>query len=388
MNASRQSEDLLQRVFREVWKSRGISPACLARRLGVKATSVEAASRKLARQGLVEFKAKGEKIRLNPNHGCVGGIDLGASHLHFALADLRGAILRERVEKVQPEDGPQKTTVQIKNGIRALTTEYPVRRHGRVLALGIGVPSAVDAARGVVANANNLPGWSNLDLRRLIESACRVPVYLENDANMAAIGEHWQGVARGVDNFVFVAIGTGVGAGVFIDGKLYRGRRGAAGEIYRMNLEWPRWMEDFGETGYFESYASGQGLAAAGRRLLGPDTAAPSAGLAGERDAHFVFEAFRRGSPQARAALELCFTILAVGLANVVTVLDPEMIVLGGGVSQGAPEFLRETVARVGRRVVPDFPPVRLSRLGDKAQTYGAVASALDLAREVVCRQL
>jgi len=388
MNATKQSAEISQRVFREVREHREVSLARLARRLGVKTARVEAAARKLARKGLVEFRAGGEKIRLNPNHGCVVGIDLGASHLHFALANLRGYILAERTEKLRPEDGPQKTTAQIQHGIQRLAAEGQVKGHGRVLALGIGVPSAVDAERGVVAYANNLPGWSDINLRRLLESACRVPVYIENDANLAAIGEHWRGAARGVDNFVFVAIGTGIGTGVFINGKLYRGRTGAAGEIYRMNLEWPRWAEDFGETGYFENYASGQGLAAAGRRLLGASPAGVPSGLAQEREAYFVFEAFRQGNPRARAALEQCFTILAVGLANVVTVLDPELIVLGGGVSQGAPDFLLETIGRVGPRLVLDFPPVRRSLLGDKAQTFGAIASALNLACEVVSRQL
>jgi len=262
-----------------------------------------------------------------------------------------------------------------------------VREHGRVLALGIGVPSSVDAERGVVAYANNLPGWTDISLGRMLEKECRVPVYVENDANMAAIGEHWRGAARRVANFVFVAVGTGIGTGIFVNGKLYRGRTGAAGEIYRMNLEWPRWAEDFPDTGYLESYASGQGLAAEGRRLLAGTAAAAPFGLAQERDAYFVFEAFRQGNPEARAALEKCFTILAVGLANIVTVLDPELIVLGGGVSQGAPEFMLETIGRVGPRLVPDFPPVRLSALGDKAQTCGAIAAALNLARDVISRQ-
>ena len=387
MRTAKQSRDILQHIVHAGMEQREVSLARLARTLGVKTSSVEVAARRLARNGLVEFRPGREKLRLNPNSGCVVGIDMGASHLHFALANLRGEIVRERTEKIRPEDGPQKTTSQIKSGIQALALGDRVREHGCVLALGIGVPSSVDAERGVVAYANNLPGWTDISLGRMLEKECRVPVYVENDANMAAIGEHWRGAARRVANFVFVAVGTGIGTGIFVNGKLYRGRTGAAGEIYRMNLEWPRWAEDFPDTGYLESYASGQGLAAEGRRLLAGTAAAAPFGLAQERDAYFVFEAFRQGNPEARAALEKCFTILAVGLANIVTVLDPELIVLGGGVSQGAPEFMLETIGRVGPRLVPDFPPVRLSALGDKAQTCGAIAAALNLARDVISRQ-
>ena len=119
-------------------------------------------------------------------------------------------------------------------------------------ALAIGVPSPVDPRSGLVAFANNLVGWKNVDLRRALEKEFRVPVCLENDANMAAIGEHWRGVARDARSFVFIALGTGIGSGIFIDGRLYRGRTGNAGELFRLNLEWPRWDEDFGDLGYFD----------------------------------------------------------------------------------------------------------------------------------------
>jgi glucokinase len=223
-------------------------------------------------------------------------------------------------------------------------------------------------------------------LKRDLEREFRVPVALQNDANAAAIGEHWRGVARGVNNFFFIALGTGIGAGVFVNGRLFVGRRGAAGEMHRMNVEWRRWNEEFGDTGFFESYASGLGIAALGRELMG--AASPSQSLAEERDARFVFDAFRQGNREARKALETIFTILAVGIANVVAVLDPDLFVLGGGIAKGAPEFMLETVQTVARRIQPDLPPVRLSSLEDKAQTFGAIFSALTAAHEAAAAKL
>jgi len=318
----------------------------------------------------------------------VVGIDLGGSHLHFALADFRGDLVSELKERVRPEDGPRKMIAQIKEGIRQLLADGSPGAQSRLRGLAIGVPSPVDTKHGVVAFANNLPGWRNVHLGHELEKAFRVPVFMENDVNMAAIGEHWRGIARGVDNFVFVALGTGIGSGIFIAGKLYRGRTGAAGELYRMNLEWPRWDEDFGDTGYLESYASGQGIAAEGRQLLSSISSNRAPTLAQERDAGFVFESVRAGDPRALAVLKKTFTILGVGIANVVAVLDPNLIVLGGGVVKGAPELLLATVEKVVHRVQPHPPPIKMSSLGDKAQTYGAVCAALTLAQEAIARCL
>lgn len=309
--------------------------------------------------------------------GCVVGVDLGASHWHAMLADCRGKVLSEVRESLRPEDGPRRMIAQMTAGIRRLASSSGKRLRG----LAVGVPSAVVPTSGRVTFANNLPGWKNVRLREALEREFRVPVWVENDVNLAALGEHWRGVAQGARNFVFVALGTGIGAGVFIDGKLHRGRTGSAGEIYRLNLEWPRWNHDFGDTGYFEAVVSGLGIAALGRERLKSRSAGAAAGLAGERDARFVFDSFRRGNARARAVLENVFTVLGVGLANLVAVLDPELIVLGGGVAQGAPEFMLRIVRKVVRRIQPDPPPVKLSALGENAQALGAVCAALEAAR-------
>ncbi len=394
MNRTRDSETL--RLLREISPRGELSVSALARALGVKPSVVLSEARVLISKGLVSLRDGGKKIGLNPEYGYVVGIDLGGSHLHFALADFRGEILSDSTEKVRPEDGPRKMIGQIKEGIRRLAAAAGFGPSGRekkrgtprLRALAMGVPSPVDPKRGLVAFANNLPGWKNIHLGLELEKEFRVPVFLENDANMAAIGEHWRGVARGADNFIFIALGTGIGSGIFADGKLYRGRSGWAGELFRMNVEWPRWEEDFGEVGYFESHVSGMGIAAEGRKALGPHSPQGSGDLAKERDALFVFEAFRQGSRDAQKVLEKIFTMLGVGVADIVAVLDPELIVLGGGVTKGAPELLIATVEKVLRRIHQDPPPVRLSALEDKAQTYGAIFSALTAAQEAVARRL
>lgn len=376
----------LQRVFREVARCGETSAPELSCSLGLRLSTVNARVRTLMQRGMVSLRDGRKRLGLNAAYGFVVGIDLGASHLHYALADFRGEMLRESDQKIRPEDGPARLIRQTGKGIRTLVAGLPP--HGRLRAAAIGVPSPVTPREGLVTWANNLPGWKDVHLRAELEREIHVPISLENDANMAAIGEHWRGVAQGVDNFVFIALGTGIGSGVFVEGKLYVGRTGAAGELYRMNIDWPRWGEDFEDTGHFESYVSGLGIAAEGHKAVGTEVGGKPSGLREERDAYFVFEAWRQGNPWARDVLERIFTMLGVGVANVVAVLDPALIVFGGGVSRGAPDFMLATVEKVVRRIQPDPPPLKLSALQDKAQTYGAIYSALSLAQEAVLRQL
>jgi len=402
MGKSRQIETSLDQILATVASERVVSVRDLARELGVKPPELKKQVRLLSRAGIIRLGGRGRTLAPNPSFGSVVGIDLGASHLHFALADFAGEILNDSTEKIRPEDGPQKLIAQIKRGIRR--QEAAVKDQGRgansnraakksakppfpLRGIAIGVPSPVVPATRLVSLANNLPGWKNIRLAQVLERDFRVPVSIENDANMAAMGEHWRGVARGVSNFVFIALGTGIGAGVFVDGNLVRGRTGSAGELFRMNVEWPRWDEDFGDVGYFETHVSGMGIAAHGRKLLGA-AAAESSNLAADRDAYFVFESLRQGNPQARTVLEKVFTMLGVGIANIVAVLDPDLIVLGGGVVRGAPELLLATVERVVRRILKDLaPPIKISALEDKAQMHGAVFSALTAAQNALLDQ-
>ena len=378
-------ESAERRVFQEIANHETVSIRLLAGQLGIQPQSLRSQLRSLVKKGLLVFSEGGAKVGINPSFGQVVGIDLGASHLHFALADFRGKILQDSNKRIRPEDGPRKLIAQIVEGARHLGAKVG----GRLRAVAIGVPSPVDAERGVVAFAYNLPGWKNIHLARALEEKLRVPIFLENDANMAAIGEHWRGVAQDVDNFVFIAIGTGTGSGVFVNGKLYRGRTGSAGEVYRMNIDWPRWAENFGDSGHFESYVSGMGIAAEGRKALPPPASSAASDLAAERDAYFVFEAFRQGDPNARSVLERIFTMLGVGISNIVAILDPDLIVLGGGIVKGAPEFMLSIVRKVVQHIYKEnAPPIKLSALEDKAQTFGAIRSALTVAQAAVARRL
>ena len=302
-------------------------------------------------------------------------VDMGATRIRFVLANARGEILGESREFLHAESGPRGVVSQIANGIaRLIPAGQP---HDCLCGIAIGVPGGVDPKTGKVLDANNIPGWREVDMGRELEEEFHAPVYLDNDANMAAIGEHWRGVARGVNDFVFIALGTGIGAGIFLDGRIRRGRTGFAGELFRMNLDWNRWNEEFPDTGYLESYVSGVGIAAAGRKLSVDGNGNQASTLAESRDARYVFEALHRGDAKARTLVENCFLMLGVATANFVSILDPELIVFNGGIVQGAPDMLLQIVEKVVRRIHPRPPRIELSTLGDKAQIWGAIETLL-----------
>ena len=310
------------------------------------------------------------------NAGYGVAVDMGASHLRFVLATADGAIRTEAREQVKAEAGPAGVIGQLRDGIAIL-----IRKSGAAVAelqgIAIGVPGGVDPQSGKVIDANNVPGWREVDMGRALEDAFGVPVFLDNDANMAAIGKHWRGVAQGVDNFVFIALGTGIGSGVFVNGRICRGRSGFAGELFRMNLDWKRWNEDFPDTGYLEAHVSGVALATEGRKISNTGNGSGSGTLAQTRDARYVFEALHQGNPQAQALVENSFLILGVAVANVISMLDPEMVVFNGGIVKGAPDLLINTVEKVVQRIHPKPPVIRLSTLEDKAQIWGALYTLL-----------
>ena len=315
-----------------------------------------------------------------PEYGIA--LDMGATHLRFVLANDRNEILKEIRDRVLTESGPRGVSAQICDSIARL---LPSEGRERFRGIAIGVPSAVDPKTGRILDANNIPGWREVDLGLEIEERFQVPVYVDNDANMAAIGEHWRGVAGEVSDFVFIALGTGIGAGIFVNGQLCRGRTGSAGEIYRMNIDWRQWNEDFGGSGQFEKSVSGMGLATEGRRVLSSSNGS-GANPPDERDARFIFDAVRRGDPRAQALIDRTFEMLGVGVANLISVLDPEMVVFNGGLVRGAPDQLLATVDRVVRRIHPNPPPVRLSALGDQAQIWGALCTLFEPGRQHAIR--
>lgn len=304
-----------------------------------------------------------------------GGIDVGGTKIAAALFTRRGR-MTSRVRMPIDKGTAGKPVIQISRIIRNL--EERVARGGSELkAVGIGIPGIVFAKTGRVW-APNIPGWDRYPLRGELEARTKTPVILGSDRDAYVLGEQWRGAARGLRDVVFLAVGTGIGAGILSGGRLCRGSRGIAGAVGWFALD-PRFKPEYTAMGCFEAEASGGSIARQARELL--RTGAPSAmkgQIRGQLDnitAETVIAAARSGDRLARFIIDSAVGYLGMGIANVVSLMNPEMVVLGGGLFQ-AGDILLGPVKREFKKWAQPIAArqvrIKLSALGEDAGLYGA----------------
>ena len=313
--------------------------------------------------------------RPKADHRCVIGVDIGGSNLRIALADSNGKVLGKRSASTRETSSPEMIVETIREGAEQLLQETSLS-HCALAAVAAGAPGITDADSGVVIATSFLKGWREVPLRSLLESALRVPAAVENDVRVAAIGENWAGSARGVQNFVFLAIGTGIAAGIFVDGKLVHGPDWAAGEVGYMHV--PGTPEDpakRGAPGSLESTIGGEGIREQWQRCC------REAGVSSTHDlnATAIFELARAGDTQAARVLNRSAQMLGYAVYNISLVLNSRLFVLGGGVGMSEP--LRDATQRFLDRYTEPIPPkLIISGLGQDAQLMGAIRLALNTA--------
>lgn len=293
----------------------------------------------------------------------VAGIDLGGSRLRVALADAAGTILARAALPVDATAGPEAVLAQAADSVETLRRQLGDGECS-LSAVGVGTPGLVDASEGIVRSASNLAGWSDVPVRANLTARLGVPVSLENDVNMAALGERARGAARGWRNFIFVALGTGLGAGIVVNGELLRGAHAAAGEIGYTCVGEQRLGPSFRRDGRLEALVGGPGIT---RR-------AGSQWLSAEQ----VFAAARADEAEARIIVAETARWLGIAIGNLAAALDPEGIVLGGGIGSQA-DLLLEPIRTVVQQIAPAPVVIVASTLGADAQLHGAIASALRL---------
>ena len=304
----------------------------------------------------------------------VFAVDLGGTHLRVALVDENGRILKQH-----KQDTPKGDSAQDIIDALARAAECWACNELPVVAVSIMVPGAVDCAKAVVLQAPNLPSLVKFPLKAELEHRLGWPVFLENDANAAAIGEMWLGAARGCRDVVSVTLGTGVGGGVILDGKLWRGSHGSAGEIGHTTVDPFSGLKcKCGNTGCLELFASATAIVRMTRESMSsfPDTSLKS----DELTARAVYEAGLRGDELALAVFKRFGLYLGIGLANVINFLDPQIIVISGGVVNGWDLFAGEMYRQVEERAFPAIvQQVKIAKAecGDNAGLLGAARLAL-----------
>jgi len=313
----------------------------------------------------------------------VVGVDLGGTKIYTALADDRGRLVAETTVPTTAAEGPGAVIARIVSTVREVQGAVSGATH-LTLALGVGSPGPLDPVTGVVHDTPNL-GWHNVPLKKILEEMVGIPVLVDNDANLAALGEYYFGAGRGSRHMVYVTVSTGIGGGLIIDGRIYRGAGGGAGELGHMVLDPDGPLCGCGRRGCLEALASGTAIASRARELVaaggGETILREAGGSAGEITAITVAEAARRGDQEAVGIIEKAGTYLGMGLAGVVNLLNPDMLVLGGGAFKAGRLFWDSMAGEMSARTLTsslDNVRVVAAGLGGKSGLMGAVALALE----------
>jgi len=311
------------------------------------------------------------------------GIDLGGTKMLLGVLDSDSKVVWESRERStgQTEDGLVELLVREVEEARA--------ERGGVEAVGLGIPATMDHDRGLAVSAVNLP-IENLPIRDLVKQRVGLPVFVDNDANVAALAEHLYGAARGTRNAVMLTIGTGIGGGLILGGELYRGATGAGAELGHVAIEMdgPLCQGNCPGRGCVETLASGTALGREGREAAErePDSVLGRMRADGrEIDGRAVTEAALDGDPTAIGLFDLVGRRLGVALASFANVFDPQVIVVGGGVMAAGDLLLEPARAELAARALPPMnrTTVVAAELGADAGMIGAAAMArLELERE------
>jgi predicted NBD/HSP70 family sugar kinase len=367
-----------QAVLEAIFREGPITRPELASRTSLSRPAISAVVSRLEQAGLVRASGARDGRRgrkpmayvVSNRAGFVVGVDIGGANVRVGAANIFGELICDERESTA-KDSPRSTSQQITAMVRRVVDDASVK-HERPLAIGVSTPGVVDQdSRRVTSLAYNLSPGGDFDPLSAIGDRFGVPVLVENNVNLAAVGERWAGVARGVPTFAFISIGAGVGMGVIIDDELVRGAHGAAGEIAYL----PSGVNPFDERHRVHGGLEDEiGAAAILDALRGTGDGDPPASSAEE-----VFELALAGNEGARSVVDRVAQRIGVAIATVCAVIDPALVVLGGGI--GSNPALAAPVRATVAALLPVAVRIETSRLGENAALYGAIAIALRRAR-------
>ena len=321
---------------------------------------------------------------LSAQRPLLAAVDLSGTKILTAVADTRGEWLGQDYRSTEADQGPEVVLGRIVDSLRASLAAAGASQRD-LAAIGVAAPGPVDTAAGTIIEAPNLANWRDVPVGTMLAAALGCPAVLENDANAAALGEHTFGAGAGVRHMIYLTISTGIGGGLILDGRLYRGATGSAGELGHIVIDENGPVCGCGARGCLEAMASGTAIGALGAAAVRHGDAPLTARFAGggEVTAEHVAAAAAAGEQVAAEIIRSAGHYLGLGLSDFVNILNPDLIVIGGGAAKiGAPLLdpaLATMQARAFRRPAQHVRVVPAA-LGDRAVAAGALALAGEVA--------
>ena len=315
------------------------------------------------------------------------GIDLGGSKVLALVATADGSVLGEATLPTPATEGPGRVVqVMAETSMQAIATARVER--SAIRGAGVAAAGAIDRQRGVVVHSPHLAGWDHVPLAQMLQSHLDLPTVVDNDANLAALGEHRYGAGQSVDHLLFITVSTGIGGGIIINRQLYRGAHGYAGEVGHISVLAAGSRGKSSVAGALEAFASGTALAEEVARRLHDGAPSVLQGAFKEHGsrgitAELVFQAYHQGDKLAKQVVAQGITYLGAGLTSLVNVLDPELLVIGGGLANQWELYIQPAVAVMRAQAMAGMGhdlKVVPAALGAKAGALGGVALAADAA--------
>jgi glucokinase len=309
-------------------------------------------------------------------------VDIGGTTIRLAVVSTEGQIIIKERLPTMAEEGPGPVIDRILSGIDKLLQSNNIKPP-QLHSISIAAAGAIDTANGIITMSPNLPGWINIPLKSTVEAVYGANIYMLNDASAAALGEHRFGAGRGSADLVYITVSTGIGGGIIIDNKLYSGASGSAGEIGHMTIDVNGPVCNCGNIGCLETLASGAALAreTINRIKNGEESSLTETGEDIENiTAEKIGQAARAGDALALAVITSAARYLGVGLANIINILNPDIIIIGGGLSKLGDLLLepaREVVLERAFQLPARAARIVTSQLGDDAGVLGAAIFAL-----------
>jgi len=362
--------------------------------LGISRAAVTAIINELIEKEIVRETSNGpitggrrsKLLGINAGGGHTVGVDIGATHVGLIVTDLSAQVLHELEVSFDIGQGPETCLAKIDDLLRELLVKADLRLD-QILAIGVGVPGPVVAEAGAVVAPPIMPGWDNFPILHHLNSLWHCPIALNNDAELGALGEWAYGAGRNERHLLYIKVGYGVGAGVLIDGKIYRGASGSAGEIGHITILDQGPVCTCGNVGCLESLAGGRAIADKARMAVQSGQRRTQLAQNNSRTkqitAFEVAAAARMGDLVAQEIITEAGDYLGIAIANLINVVNPGTIVVGGGVAQMGDLFLepiRRSAHERSLRAAVQNLRITAATLGRRSTSMGAVVQALSIA--------